>query len=59
MKNQQKRKPKASDIELAPDAWPRFERFITEIAKTGPQHRSPKANKKMTPNGAPAQSKKR
>jgi len=29
-------------IELVPDAWPRFERFITGIAKAGPQHRVPK-----------------
>jgi hypothetical protein len=32
-----------ADIELVPDAWPRFERFIREIAKAKPQHRpSPK-----------------
>lgn len=30
-----------SDIELVPDAWPRFEKFIREIAKAGPQHRAP------------------
>jgi hypothetical protein len=29
------------DIELVPDAWPRFEKFIREIAKAGPQHRVP------------------
>jgi hypothetical protein len=23
-----------------PDAWPRFERFIRNIAKAGPQHRT-------------------
>jgi hypothetical protein len=33
---------KPQDIELEPDAWPRFERFIREIAKAGPQHRAPK-----------------
>jgi len=27
------------DIELEPDAWPRFERFTSVIAKAGPQHR--------------------
>jgi hypothetical protein len=34
--------PKAKDIELHPDAWPRFERFIRDIAKAGPQHRKGK-----------------
>jgi hypothetical protein len=28
-----------SDLELVPDAWPRFERFIKQIAKVGPAHR--------------------
>jgi hypothetical protein len=35
------------EIELEPDAWPRFERFIRDIAKAGPQHRTaikPKAS---------------
>jgi hypothetical protein len=32
------------EIELVPDAWPRFERFIKQIAKAGPQHRE-KADK--------------
>jgi hypothetical protein len=33
-------KPDASkDIELVPDAWPRFERFIKQLAKAGPQHK--------------------
>ena len=27
------------EIELVDDAWPRFERFIREVAKAGPQHR--------------------
>ncbi|MCH9053814.1 MAG: hypothetical protein IIA72_22635 [Proteobacteria bacterium] len=30
---------KLKDIEIAPGAWPRFERFIKEVAKAGPQHR--------------------
>jgi hypothetical protein len=30
-----------AEIELVPDAWPRFEKFIREIAKAGPQHRVP------------------
>jgi hypothetical protein len=35
-----------SDIELVPDAWPRFENFIKEIVKAGPQHRvTPKIRK--------------
>jgi hypothetical protein len=29
----------APEIELVPDAWPRFERFIKQIAKAPPQHR--------------------
>jgi hypothetical protein len=54
------RKNKDKDkIELVPDAWPRFEKFITEIVKAGPQHRSPKAGKSMAPKELPAQSKKR
>ncbi len=28
------------DIELVPNAWPRFEKFIREIVKAGPQHRN-------------------
>jgi hypothetical protein len=31
--------PPKQEIELVPDAWPRFERFIKQIAKAGPQHR--------------------
>jgi hypothetical protein len=34
------------EIELVPDAWPRFERFIKQIAKAGTQHRAPKKAKK-------------
>ena len=30
-----------AEIELVSDAWPRFEKFIREIVKTGPQHRAP------------------
>jgi hypothetical protein len=46
-------KPKGElpDIELEPDAWPRFERFIKAIARAGPQH-------KKTPSDAPAASPK-
>jgi hypothetical protein len=35
-------KVKTDAIELEPDAWPRFERFIRDIAKAGPQHRTAK-----------------
>jgi hypothetical protein len=28
------------DIELVPDAWPRFKLFIKEVTKAGPQHRT-------------------
>jgi len=60
-KNDAKRPPKGlAEIELVHDAWPRFETFIREIAKAGPQHRvpakpkakvekSPKSEKKATP----------
>jgi len=36
---------KQERIELKPDAWPHFERFIRGIAKAGPQHRKGKPNK--------------
>jgi hypothetical protein len=47
-----------AEIELVPDAWPRFEKFITEIVKAPPQHRAA-PGKSMTPKGVPTQSKKR
>lgn len=37
---------KSEIVELEPDAWPRFEKFIKEVAKAGPQHRP--AAKKTT-----------
>jgi hypothetical protein len=40
------------DIELLPGAWERFERFIKQIAKAGPQHKpakKAKAKKKKSP----------
>jgi hypothetical protein len=37
--------PEIDEIELVPDAWPRFEKFIREIGKAGPQHRVPSAKK--------------
>jgi len=33
------KKAQLAEIELVPDAWPRFERFIREVVKAGPQHR--------------------
>ena len=43
---------KVKDIELHPDAWPRFERFIRDIAKAGPQHRKGKPRGKSGKNPA-------
>lgn len=31
---------KVKDIELAPDAWERFERAVDAVVKGGPQHRT-------------------
>ena len=33
-------KKKPGEIELIPDAWSRFERFIKQIVKAGPQHKT-------------------
>jgi hypothetical protein len=51
-----KRSKQQTEIERVPDAWPRFEKFIKEIVKSPPQHRT--AAKSMTLKGVPAQSKK-
>lgn len=32
----------SNEVELEPDAWERFERFIKKAAKTPPKHRSKK-----------------
>ena len=45
-----------AEIELVPDAWPRFEKFIREIVKTGPQHRAPTTKPKAK--AAPKATKK-
>jgi hypothetical protein len=47
---------KAKEIELEPDAWARFERFIRNMAKAGPQHRTtkPKRRRKITKDAASA-----
>jgi len=34
------------DIELVPDAWERFERFVMKAAKSGPHHRKSKTKGK-------------
>ena len=39
-------KQSSPEIELVPDAWPRFERFIKQIAKVGPAHRDDRKTKK-------------
>jgi hypothetical protein len=39
--------PNIGEIELVSDAWPRFEKFIREIAKAGPQHRKPTEKTKV------------
>jgi hypothetical protein len=36
-----KKEPSVEDVELIPDAWPKFEKFVKGIAKAGPQHRPP------------------
>jgi hypothetical protein len=40
-----------SEIELDPDAWPRFEQFIKTVAKAGPKHRPAKAKDDKAPKG--------
>ena len=40
-------------IELVPDAWSRFERFVKNIAKAGPQHRIPKSEAHKKPGTEP------
>jgi hypothetical protein len=47
---------KASDIELHPDAWERFERAVDVVAKSPPQHRAAKkkAAKKNKPKKKPS-----
>ena len=33
------------EVELVPDAWPMFRRFILHVVKAGPQHRKPKSTR--------------
>jgi len=42
---------KATEVELMPDAWPRFERFIREVAKAGPRHRPSKTKTRSVSRG--------
>lgn len=44
-----KAKDELADIELLPDAWPRFERFVKDIVKAGPQHRPAKKDAEPKP----------
>ena len=46
------RSPKKSkqaepEVELVADAWPKFEQFIRDVAKAGPQHRKAKPTKRV------------
>lgn len=43
-----KKKPPMKEIELEPDAWRRFERFIVKAAKTPPKHKTAKRRKKRS-----------
>jgi hypothetical protein len=38
-KSSKKKVQAEPEIELHPDAWERFERFVTDVAKAGPKHR--------------------
>jgi hypothetical protein len=57
MGTSKKKVQKLDEVELVPDAWPRFEKFIREIAKAGPQHRtSRKKIASLRPPGSPTYS---
>jgi broad specificity phosphatase PhoE len=45
-KQKRVQRAKLGEIELVPDAWARFERFIREVVKAGPQHRAPPKRKR-------------
>jgi hypothetical protein len=40
MSERKPKRRKPTEIELVPDAWPRFEQFVRDIAKAGPQHKA-------------------
>ena len=46
------KKPQLKEGEFHPDAWARFEKFIRDVAKAGPQHRKPKTKARKSPGGA-------
>ncbi len=35
-----KEQPAPDEVELVPDAWPRFEKFVRDIAKAPPKHKA-------------------
>ncbi len=35
-----KKEPSLEDVELVPDAWPLFEKFVRDIAKSPPKHKT-------------------
>lgn len=37
------KRAKPTEIELVPDAWAKFEKFVKGIVKAGPQHRPAKS----------------
>ena len=39
MKSPKKSKQAEPKVELVPNAWPKFEQFIRDVTKAGPQHR--------------------
>ena len=43
------KKPQLKEGEFHPDAWARFEKFIRDVAKAGPQHRKPKTKARKSP----------
>jgi len=40
---------KTDEIELHEDAWPRFEQFVRDVARGGPQHRTKREPGKPSP----------
>jgi hypothetical protein len=49
---------KSKDIELAPDAWQRFERAVDVVAKSPPQHRAAQKKSAKTAKKAPGKPKR-
>jgi hypothetical protein len=39
LKKPPQKNPKPKDLDLDPDAWPKFEDMIRKVSKAGPQHR--------------------